>query len=141
MATRAVVLEVTTPRKDPSVAPTLQDELSLSHRNARTDFPEIVSYLVTNLGPTLTAAIANKSTKTVERYSHSETSVPAATEQTLRNAHQVFTYVRLVDEAPTVRAWFMGMNPQLEDRSPVECLRDGRFHDVLAAAKAFVTGG
>jgi hypothetical protein len=41
----------------------------------------------------------------------------------------------------TIRAWFMGTNPQLDDESPLEAVREGRNREVLAAARAFVTGG
>lgn len=40
-----------------------------------------------------------------------------------------------------IRAWFMGMNPQLGDESPIEALREGRVRDVMAAARAFVNAG
>jgi hypothetical protein len=33
------------------------------------------------------------------------------------------------------------MNPQLDDDSPAEVIRDGRLKEALAAAKAFVAGG
>lgn len=45
------------------------------------------------------------------------------------------------DADPTIRAWFMGMNPQLDDVSPAEALAEDRFREVLAAARAFLAGG
>jgi hypothetical protein len=43
------------------------------------------------------------------------------------------------------QAWFQGLNPQLEDRSPARLLREGDLDDVgpqiLAAARAFAVGG
>ncbi len=41
----------------------------------------------------------------------------------------------------TVRAWFLGLNPQLDDHSPAQSIRDGDFRDVLVAARAFLAGG
>jgi hypothetical protein len=35
----------------------------------------------------------------------------------------------------------MGMNPQLEDVSPAEALAEDRYREVMAAARAFVSGG
>jgi len=39
----------------------------------------------------------------------------------------------------------MGLNPQLDDRSPARLLREGEIHEVgpeiVAAARAFVVGG
>jgi hypothetical protein len=40
-----------------------------------------------------------------------------------------------------VRAWFLGLNPQLDDQSPAQSIRIGEFRDVLVAAKAFLAGG
>ena len=48
----------------------------------------------------------------------------------------------LAEESPhTVRAWFLGLNPQLDDESPAQSIREGDFRDVLVAAKAFLAGG
>ncbi len=33
------------------------------------------------------------------------------------------------------------MNPQLDDDSPAEAIREGRLKEALAAANAFITGG
>jgi len=40
-----------------------------------------------------------------------------------------------------VCAWFLGLNPQLDDRSPAQSIREGDFRDVLVAAKAFLAWG
>jgi len=37
----------------------------------------------------------------------------------------------------TVRAWFMGANPELGDDSPTEALAADRFKEVFAAARSF----
>jgi hypothetical protein len=43
------------------------------------------------------------------------------------------------------QAWFMGLNPQLNDRSPARLLREGEIDEVgpeiIAAARAFAVGG
>lgn len=45
-------------------------------------------------------------------------------------------------ESPSVvRAWFIGMNPQLQDLSPAEVLRDGEDKVAMEAATAFLAGG
>jgi hypothetical protein len=33
------------------------------------------------------------------------------------------------------------MNPQLDDDSPAESIREGRLKEALSAAKAFISGG
>ncbi len=45
------------------------------------------------------------------------------------------------DSVHVVRAWFIGMNPQLNDDSPAGAIRDGRMKEALGAAKAFMSGG
>jgi hypothetical protein len=44
-----------------------------------------------------------------------------------------------------VQAWFQGLNPHLDDRSPARLLREGDLAEVgpmvLAAARAFQVGG
>ena len=48
------------------------------------------------------------------------------------------------DSPRVVQAWFQGLNPHLEDRSPARLLRDGELDEVgplvLAAARAFLVG-
>lgn len=49
------------------------------------------------------------------------------------------------DGPRVVQAWFTGLNPQLEDRSPARLLREGNLDEVgppvLGAARAFLAGG
>lgn len=123
------------------MTPTIQSESAIHKQATQLDISDIVAHLLAHLGPTMTTALADKSIQTLRRYAKGATSVPEDAEKRLRDAHMIFTYIEQVDAPATVRAWFMGMNPQLEDRSPVEVLVDGHPNDVLAAAKAFVTGG
>lgn len=62
-------------------------------------------------------------------------------ERRLRAAFQIFHLLLAEEDAHVVRAWFIGMNPQLDDDSPAEAIRQGRLKDTLAAAKAFIAGG
>jgi hypothetical protein len=43
------------------------------------------------------------------------------------------------------QAWFQGLNPQLDDRSPARLLREGDLDEVgplvVSAARAFLVGG
>lgn len=49
------------------------------------------------------------------------------------------------DGPKVARAWFQGLNPQLDDRSPARLLREGDLDEtgpaVLGAARAFLAGG
>ena len=64
----------------------------------------------------------------------------SASERRLREAYAVFQLIMSAESPHTVRAWFIGLNPQLEDESPVEAIAANRFREVAAAARAFVSG-
>lgn len=53
--------------------------------------------------------------------------------------------ITAADDNEIAQAWFQGLNPQLDDRSPARMLRDGDFNEagpaVIAAARAFLVGG
>lgn len=123
------------------MATQIQSTNTIHRQTTQLNASDVVSYLLQHLGPAMTTALAGKSAQTVRRYANNETRIPEDVERQLRNAHMIFTYIEQVDSAQTVRAWFMGMNPQLNDQAPIEVLIGGNSNDVLAAAKAFVTGG
>lgn len=108
----------------------------------KVDTKDIVKFLSENLGPSLTSLIAGVETRTVNRWASNEGGSPRPeSERKLRAAFQVFQLVQTVEAAPTVRAWFMGMNPQLDDISPAEAIAEDRVRDTMAAARAFIAGG
>ena len=78
--------------------------------------------------------------KTVDRWTKSDQPRTEA-EQRLRLAYQIFQVLQEDDSPHTVRAWFIGLNPQLDDIAPAEALREGRLREVLVAAKSFALGG
>ena len=65
----------------------------------------------------------------------------AESEARLRTAFQVFHLLQNEESPHTVRAWMIGMNPQLDDVSPAEAIHEGKLKDVWVAAKAYVSGG
>ena len=115
------------------------------HRQAVTaPLHEVASSLEVVLGQSLTAYIAGvREGKTVHRWATGAitSTRDAAAEQRMRAAYQVSRTLLLHDAPSTVRAWFMGMNPELEDISPAEVIRQGRFKDALDAALTFVAYG
>lgn len=52
----------------------------------------------------------------------------------------IFQLLQARKSPHTVRAWFVGLNPQLDDESPATTIREGAFKDALVAARAFLTG-
>jgi hypothetical protein len=63
----------------------------------------------------------------------------------LRVALQVALPIAQAESPEIAQAWFQGLNPQLEDRSPARMLREGELEEVgpavIAAARAFLIGG
>lgn len=106
---------------------------------------EVAAFLQEILSRRLTAYIAGvKDGKTVTRWASKEVTEirDPETEQRLRTAYAIAQLLlSRGDSAPTVKAWFIGLNPQLGDTSPAESIHEGRLKEALAAARAFIVGG
>lgn len=125
------------------MARTTRTEAVTAHQKAVTfEVKDIARYLQEALGQRLVAYMAGvEDPKRVGRWAQG-TQVPRAeAERRLRAAFQIFHLLVAFESEHVARAWFIGMNPQLEDVSPAEVIRDGRLKDALAAARAFVAGG
>lgn len=106
------------------------------------EIKDIAAYLQETLGQKLVAYMAGVSDpKRVGRWAQGSQAPRPDAERRLRAAFQTFHLLLAHDSVHVVRAWFIGMNPQLDDDSPAEAIRDGRLKEVLSAAKAFVSGG
>ena len=110
-------------------------------RAIRTPLPEISQRLQELYGQKLTAVMCGiRDEKAVGKWARGERRPHPATEQRLRDAFWI-TELLMQREAPqTVRAWFMGINPNLDDRAPALALAEGRVTEVLQAAQAFLAG-
>ena len=105
---------------------------------------EVVGTLQEVLSRRLTAFIAGVGdAKTVSRWASGEVTDirDIWMEQRLRTAYEIAQLLLTYDAVGTVKAWFIGLNPQLGDVSPAEALRDGRLKETLSAARAFTVGG
>lgn len=112
-----------------------------AHRKSvRISDKDLVNALVDKLGSALVAYMADKHRSTVSRWRDGR-DIPLDSSQRLRVAYDVFEQLEVPEGAHTVRAWFIGMNPQLDDESPVEAIREGRYREVYAAARAYLSGG
>ncbi len=91
----------------------------------------------------LTAYIAGvKDAKTVTRWVNGETTdMRQASEERVRTAYEIMQLLLAFDSPEVVRAWFIGLNPELGDVSPAEALHEGRLKEALSAARAFAAGG
>lgn len=101
---------------------------------------DLVNTLHDKLGAKLLAFIVGKDPSTISRWRQGKPIPDEETLRPLRVAFQVFQLLESAEADPTIRAWFIGMNPQLDDTSPSESLRDGNYREVMAAARAFLAG-
>lgn len=102
---------------------------------------DLVSALTTKLGSALVAYMVGRDRSTLSRWQRGTTVADEAALQPLRVSYQIVQMLEHEEADPTIRAWFMGSNPQLDDMSPVEAIHEGRNRDVIAAARAFLAGG
>ena len=102
---------------------------------------DIAAALQSQLGQALLGVIVNKTERTLTRWTKAAVRPPHTSEQLLRDTFQVFELLTSAKSGDLARAWFMGMNPQLDDESPAEALSTGRARDVMAAARAFINAG
>ena len=118
-----------------------------AHAHAvRAGLPEVVSSLRSILGARLCAYICSvKETRAVNEWAEGVRGPSEDTQRRLRLALQVAQAISEVDGPEVARAWFQGLNPQLEDRSPARLLREGDIDEVgpavIAAERAFLVGG
>ena len=96
--------------------------------------------LVRVLGKQLLSVIFNERGEGPQNWVDSDAAPSTENEKRLRDTYKVYELLRTEDHDRTVRAWFMGMNSQLEDISPAEALALGRARDVMIAARSFVNG-
>jgi hypothetical protein len=124
--------------------PKLRDPSTETHRTTvASSIADTAAFLQDALGQKLVAYMVGvEDPKTVGRWA-SDKRLPKdlEVERRLRDAHQIFRLLLTKESPHTVRAWFVGLNPQLDDESPAAAIRDGRTRDVLVAAKAFLAGG
>src|SRR4051794_31284261 len=101
-----------------------------AHRDAMSSsIQQITDELQGLLSRRLTAVLANvKDGKTVTRWASGEiTEVRFESEQRLRTAYEIMRLLLQYDSPQTVRAWFVGLNPQLDDTAPIEAIHHGQL--------------
>jgi hypothetical protein len=98
----------------------------------------IVKFLVDLLGTKLTSYLVRVDVSTISRWASGAVTPPLEAERKLRGAYQAARLLLASDADHTVRAWFIGMNPQLDDDSPADLIAEGNTKAVMAAARSFV---
>jgi hypothetical protein len=119
--------------------------IARAHREAlRVSLAEGAAALRDVLTPRLAAYVTGvDATRTVARWAQGETARLRADHATrLRTAYEIVRLLERAHESPgTIQAWFLGMNPVLDDRSPARALREGDHAGARAAAVAFLAEG
>jgi len=115
-------------------------------RATRASFPEVIRELREILGARLCAYLGSvKETRAVHQWADGNREPSAEVQRRLRVAFQAAAAIAAADSAAVAQAWFQGLNPQLDDRSPARLLRDGDLDEVgpeiVGAARAFLAGG
>ena len=128
------------------LAPSKPD-LTAYENSIRLEPAEIVRELRTHLGARLVAFVAGVSeTRAVHEWAAGERQIRQSDVlDRLRLGYQIVQLIGVRDDDAVIQAWFQGLNPKLDDRSPARLLRDGQLHevgpDILAAARAFAAIG
>ena len=120
-------------------------DLHSYERVTKMEVSAVVEELGELLGAKLVAYIAGVTeTRAVRQWSRGEREPRPDVPERLRTALRVALMISAADGPRVTQAWFQGLNPQLDDRSPARLLREGILADVgpdvLGAAKAFVAG-
>ena len=115
-------------------------------RATRSTFPEVVREVRDILGPRLCAYMGSvKEARAVHQWADGSRKPSADVQRRLRTALQAAAPIAAADSAAIAQAWFQGLNPQLDDRSPLRLLREGDLDEVgpevIGAARAFLAGG
>ena len=121
-------------------------DFAAHQRAIRAPFADVARELRELLGARLVAYIGGvRNTRAVREWAEGARAPSEDEQQRLRLALQVALLITQADDNEIAQAWFQGMNPQLEDRSPARLLRDADLDDagpaVIAAARAFLVGG
>lgn len=114
-----------------------------AHRAAVTaSVQELARVLENVLSRRLTAYLVNvQEGRTIARWANGEiTSIrDEETERRLRVAYEIVSLLGAELAAPqTIRAWFISLNPRLNNQPPLEVIRNGQLEDAIYAAEAFI---
>ena len=121
-------------------------DLAAHRRAVQAPFSEIAAELAGILGKKLTAYVGGvKDTRVVERWINAGVEPYRDADQRIRLAYQIAKTLSDHDSVRVVQAWFTGLNPELQDRTPIRLLREKDLEKVgpelLNAMRAYLAGG
>ena len=125
-------------------------DLAAHRRATQAPFHELVAELAKILGKKLTAYLAGvQDTRVIDRWIENKVDQPYRdAEKRIRLAYQIAKTLWDNDSERVVQAWFIGLNPVLQDRSPIRLLReaenaediDAVGPELLNAMRAYLAG-
>lgn len=119
-----------------------KQQLRRAHELAvRASIADVASYVQQLLGQKWTAYLAGVSdARAVGKWANGGRKPQPESERKLRDAYQIAVLISLVDDEPTARAWFSGMNPVLGHRAPAWVIAncDDGGDRAMEAALAFI---
>lgn len=103
--------------------------------------PEMAAFLQELFGQQLTALMIERADPTdIGRWARGEANPDPAPARHLRNAFRIARRLRDIESASAVQAWFVGMNPDLNDQAPAAVIaKHPRL--VAEAADIFLASG
>jgi hypothetical protein len=121
-------------------------DLAAHRRSIQATLAEIVEELAQILGKKLTAYIGGvKDTRVIDRWIEGGVEPYRHADRRIRLAYQIAKTLSEHESPRVAQAWFIGLNPELQDRTPVRLLRDGDPEktgpELLNAMRAFLAGG
>ena len=112
-----------------------------AHREAVTaPVPELARTLTDVLSRRVTAYVAGvQDGKTITRWANGESTIrDDDMERRVRVAYEIVRLLLTTERPESVRAWFISLDPRLNDRLPMDVIREGELQSALYAAQAFV---
>lgn len=103
---------------------------------------QVVAELNAQLGATLVAALSgSRNSKAPYSWEAGSSQPDGAAETRLRVAYTLWHAVAAEESGDVARAFFIGMNPVLNDDTIITALREDRFREARAAVHVFLTDG
>jgi hypothetical protein len=102
---------------------------------------DLAAELQNALGQKLAAYMLNVRPQTFSEWATGVRQPRGTNQEALRHLAHIYKLLAPTDDLHTIRAWFVGYNPMLDDAAPAELAAEGRYKDVLIAARAFVRLG
>lgn len=126
--------------------PVARPDYEAHARATRSSFSAVVREIREILGARLCAYLGSvKETRAVHQWAEGSRAPSVDVQRRLRVALQAASAIAAADSPVVAQAWFQGLDPQLDDRSPLYLLREGDLDEVgpavIGAARSFAASG